>query len=332
MAKKDKKTDAVKKEAKKARQAAKQQKTSAKRTKKEAKESGEDIESILKEFSAKEAAKTAVTISAAQQPSRRANFTMTALPGGDMLMFGGEYFDGDRAEVYSDVYRWSVDKNEWRLIESLNTPPPRCSHQAVFYQDKIYMFGGEYATADQFYHFRDLWCLDLKTHAWREIRPTGECPSGRSGHRMVVWRNYLILFGGFYEAMREVRWYNDLFFFSFQEEKWIPMIYKPNIQLPRPRSGVQMCVNTAEDTLYIVGGYSKEKTQGANKEGRIHEDMWMLHLKPALPVSKQGPTGLDVSKLAWQKVRYAHRSSSLYLLCRLRSFSSRARVFDSLLV
>jgi hypothetical protein len=27
----------------------------------------------------------------------------------------------------------------------------------------------------------------------------------RSGHRMIVWRGFLVLFGGFYEAMREVR-------------------------------------------------------------------------------------------------------------------------------
>ena len=32
----------------------------------------------------------------------------------------------------------------------------------------------------------------------------GDVPTARSGHRMVVWRNYILLFGGFYEALREV--------------------------------------------------------------------------------------------------------------------------------
>ena len=32
----------------------------------------------------------------------------------------------------------------------------------------------------------------------------GDVPTARSGHRMVVWRNYIVLFGGFYEALREV--------------------------------------------------------------------------------------------------------------------------------
>lgn len=29
----------------------------------------------------------------------------------------------------------------------------------------------------------------------------------RSGHRMIVWRNYIVLFGGFFETVREVTVY-----------------------------------------------------------------------------------------------------------------------------
>ncbi len=63
---------------------------------------------------------------------------------------------GEVTTVYNELYRWNFDKNEWKLIESLNTPPPRCSHQAIFFKDKLYIFGGEYATLDQFHHYRDL--------------------------------------------------------------------------------------------------------------------------------------------------------------------------------
>ena len=47
-----------------------------------------------------------------------------------------------------------------KQIESLNTPSPRCSHQAVFFKDKLYVFGGEYATLDQFHHYRSLFFFD----------------------------------------------------------------------------------------------------------------------------------------------------------------------------
>ncbi|RYY83257.1 hypothetical protein EON63_11655 [archaeon] len=81
--KEGKKGELDKKQAKKARQAAKQQKTALKRSKKETKE-GEDIEKIIREFNAKEAAKTAVTVEISLPPSRRSNFTLTPLPNGEV--------------------------------------------------------------------------------------------------------------------------------------------------------------------------------------------------------------------------------------------------------
>jgi N-acetylneuraminic acid mutarotase len=311
--KKDKRIDPAKIQAKKARQAAKQQKETQKRTKKEIKDSGEkDIEAILAEFSAKEAAKLAVSINVVPQPSRRANFSMTALTSGEMLLFGGEVLlDENTTVVYNDLFKWNVERNEWKQIESLNTPPPRCSHQAVQFQDKLYVFGGEYGTIDQFYHYRDFWELDLKTNMWKEVEATGDWPSARSGHRMIIWRNYIILFGGFYEAMREVRWYNDLYFYSITEHRWIQINYKTNAMLPKPRSGHQMFVHQGEDLIYIFGGYSKEKQSssggggggGSKQESVIHEDMWVLNLKPLIANVANVRTGLlDWNKLAWQRI------------------------------
>ena len=52
-----------------------------------------------------------------------------------------------------------------------------------FLQDKVYLFGGEYATLDNFHHYRDFWELDLKTSIWVELKTSGDVPSARSGHR-----------------------------------------------------------------------------------------------------------------------------------------------------
>lgn len=122
------------------------------------------------------------------------------------------------------------------------------------------------------------------------------------------------MFGGFYEAMREVRWFNDLYIFSFQTKRWILLEYKANTQVcylmylqffngqqvPKPRSGVQMALHASEDVVYIYGGYSKEKSEGSRQEGKIHEDMWLLNLKPCLPSGKS--TSLELSKATWQKI------------------------------
>lgn len=36
----------------------------------------------------------------------------------------------------------------------------------------------------------------------------------------VVWRGLLILFGGFHDTGRDTRYYNDLYIFSFSENKF----------------------------------------------------------------------------------------------------------------
>ncbi len=54
---------------------------------------------------AKDAAKTAVTITECEQPSPRTNFSLTTLPSGELLLFGGEYYDGDDTVVYNGVFR-----------------------------------------------------------------------------------------------------------------------------------------------------------------------------------------------------------------------------------
>ena len=300
MGKKDKKDSKEKKEARAAKQATKQAKAVKKHVGKELAEQGEeDIESILAEIRLRDSARSAVSVNVVAQPSRRSNFSMTSLPNGDMLMFGGEFCDGQGTVVYNELFQWNVSRNEWRQIESLNTPPPRCSHQAVYFKDRVFVFGGEYATLDQFHHYRDLWALDLRTSTWTELHPRGDCPSPRSGHRMVVWRNSIVLFGGFYEAMREVHWYNDLYFYSFAEEMWTKVVYKPLAHVPRARSGHQMVVHASDDSLFVCGGFSKEKQAGIKNEGYVHTDVWVLNLVAAL--GARG-SALDVQKCTWQKV------------------------------
>ena len=128
MGKKDKK-DAAAKEARAARQAKKAEKGAKKAGKadgtgEEGDVGDDDIDAILDDFRLKELKKTEVRISVTEQPSRRSNFSLTTLPNGDLLMFGGEFCDGAGTAVYNELFRWNVDKNEWKQIESPNTPPP----------------------------------------------------------------------------------------------------------------------------------------------------------------------------------------------------------------
>jgi len=68
--------EAAKKEKKAAKQATKTARSTKKQKKKDGDESEEDVEAVLKAIQAEEAKKVAVTISACERPTARANFSL----------------------------------------------------------------------------------------------------------------------------------------------------------------------------------------------------------------------------------------------------------------
>lgn len=54
--------------------------------------------------------------------------------------------------VYGDLYRYDVEKQEWKLISSPNSPPPRSAHQAVAWKNYLYIFGKLYKTLAYYVH------------------------------------------------------------------------------------------------------------------------------------------------------------------------------------
>ena len=85
---------------------------------------------------------------------------------------------------------------------------------------------------------------------------------------MVLWRNNLVLFGGFYEAFRESQWFNDLYLFSIQTETWRKINFSPTAAVPGVRSGFQMVVYN--DTLLVNGGYTKLRSATKKDEVKVH--------------------------------------------------------------
>lgn len=141
-------------------------------------------------------------------------------------------------------------------------------------------------------------------------------PSARSGHRMVVWRNYLVVFGGFYEAARETkyvlfetifissktnhlflrmdRWYNDIYLFNLVDFKWKKVTYSIHKSVPMPRSGCQLAVHPSKDIIFMYGGYAKIKEVGVKSQGKVFSDLWALQMAPVL--KKQDPTWEKLTK------------------------------------
>ncbi len=57
---------------------------------------------------------------------------------------------------------------------------------------------------EKFRHYNDLWRLSLADWKWEQLPGKGG-PSPRSGHRMVLYKNTILLFGGFFDTGKETR-------------------------------------------------------------------------------------------------------------------------------
>ncbi|ORM39986.1 Kelch domain-containing protein 4 [Babesia sp. Xinjiang] len=228
------------------------------------------------------------------RPSPRASATFTCIPGSDVaILFGGEFYDGVQVEVSNDAFIYNPGKNEWRLVETVCKPPPRCAHQATIFNNYLYIFGGEYSTLNQFHHFNDMHRLCLKSYTWEPVQATGQIPTPRSGHRMVTWNGYWVLFGGFHDTIREITYYNDLYLFSFKDRIWKRVCQRkfPGAT-PEPRAACLMLAPKNSNKVLVFGGFTKTKDTNKNVSGQYHQDSWLINMDLALQP--------DV--LVWEKI------------------------------
>ncbi|PRQ23860.1 putative kelch-type beta propeller [Rosa chinensis] len=58
-------------------------------------------------------------------------------------------------------------------------------------------------------------------------------------YRYCTSTRLLIVFGGFYDTLREVRYHNDLYVFDLDQFKWQEITLRPGAMRPSARSGFQ---------------------------------------------------------------------------------------------
>ena len=228
-------------------------------------------------------------------PDAKRQSSATNRRGGD-----GDDDDEDGAVDRNAVGQWT------RILTPPPHPPPRCAHSAVYHNDAIYVFGGESAASERYHHYRDLWKFDVRANTWEECRSAGG-PHARSGHRCLVWRHSMILFGGFHESAKnnDIRFFNDVHMYDFQAMSWTELKHGKLARLPPPRSACNLALMSSPsgggEALFVYGGYSKvrnasnvhacgggqqqqqqQQHRTSGSEGIVHVDCWMLPLKSLL--------------------------------------------------
>ena len=311
-----------------------------------------DIERILKELEIKDAERTEIVIEAncGRPIPGRASCTFTATTssgaGGFAYLFGGERTEETKTEkgtttktrVFNDMYKFTPPSSSggkkggkhcvptWTKINSINSPPPRSGHCAYYMKGYVYVFGGEFTSPNQekFKHYSDFWRFDCESNAWEQLEsgPKNGGPSARSGSRCVATKKDFIVFGGFYDAAEEIRYFNDCYAFDFETKKWRVLV-KGGIGSSGPsvRSACHVCVNTVgsssgsknskdgeEDDeektyLYVYGGYCKHvEDPDGDTDPRDLEDFGAIERA----ITREDCWKLDVyGNKKWQKVKKA---------------------------
>lgn len=267
------------------------------KSKKELAAKGEDdIENIVKQIEAEEQKRKEVKELSVEAPSHRSSFSMTAYPDNpEIIFFGGEYYNGSKTQMFNDLLIYNTKRSSWSQIISPAGPPPRSAHQAAIVSQgggQLWIFGGEYTspTESQFYHYKDLWCYHFASKRWEKVNAAGG-PSARSGHRMIVYKNFLIVFGGFHDNLRDCKYYNDLYSFDLENRIWKKL--ETIGSEPSPRSACQMFL-TADGRIGVYAGFCKLQAKKGVEKGVTHTDMFLLS------PDKHDAT---LSKWRWQTVK-----------------------------
>ncbi|KAA0188383.1 Kelch domain-containing protein 4 [Fasciolopsis buskii] len=246
----------------------------------------QSIEEMLQEFQREQQKLSEITLSVTGPPTPRSHFSFVASPDtGELMIFGGEYFDGKKITMFSDVFLYNCKEETWTLVKSPTCPPPRSGHQAVYVKSSsvpasVWIFGGEYASPTQirFYHYKDLWCFRMRTRKWELIQCEGSSmPSARSGHRMLFWKQSILLFGGFNDTGRKAIYFNDLWQFDLVSRRWI--LLKISGDIPSPRSACLLFGSSDLKNIYLIGGYRKEQVTKDLERGVTCSDYFRLTLE-----------------------------------------------------
>lgn len=300
---KDKKSKSDGKKAKAAEKKQKQEKKAEKKAKvKNAKQDGSDVEDVdldqvLEEYRRQQELFLKITETVADGPPKaRAAACFLASPANanQLLLFGGEYFNGALATFFNDLHIYYIDRDEWRTVTSPNTPLPRSGHawcRGGNQSGSVFLFGGEFSSPKQgtFYHYNDFWRLDPAAREWTRLDTKGRSPPARSGHRMTYFKQYIVLFGGFQDTANQTRYLADLWLYDTANFVWFNPALPPAQLKPDARSSFTLLPHEQGAVLY--GGFSRVKAatngQGGKSGGGrtamkavVHQDCFYLRITP----------------------------------------------------
>lgn len=140
-----------------------------------------------------------------------------------LYMFGGRKCN--QVYLYKD--------NQWVALPNKSSFT-RVNHTMVAYNDNLVVFGG---LDQQNSESNEIWIYNVTKHQWSKPFIKRKCPSPRSDHSAVVYKNSMIIHGGQLNNEK----LNDTWIFSFDQNEWAKIkLHKNNSIVPRCSHGAVM--------------------------------------------------------------------------------------------
>ncbi|KAF1973520.1 galactose oxidase [Bimuria novae-zelandiae CBS 107.79] len=283
-----------------------------------------DLDEVLAQYAKEQEQYLSITEEPCEPPKARTSGTIIGNPANDneLFLYGGEYFNGATVNFYNDLFVYNIKKDLWSKVTSPNSPLPRSGHAwcRAANTKEIYLFGGEFSSPKQgtFYHYNDFWKLDPTSREWTRIESKGKAssPPARSGHRMVGFKQYIILFGGFQDTSATTKYLNDIWIFDCVNFVWHTPKLPSARAVPDARSSFTLLPH--EQGAVIYGGYSRVRAATGGKQQqlkgkkqqsggggatrmvlkpKVHDDTWFIRIIP--PPADQPSTTLPT--VSWER-------------------------------
>nr|XP_023015220.1 kelch domain-containing protein 3-like [Leptinotarsa decemlineata] len=197
--------------------------------------------------------------------------------------FGG-YCTGENSREYTSMdvhvlntatFRWTRHPvSDLPYFENDDILPyKRYGHTAIVYGDKVYIWGGRNDRES----CSTLFCFDTTWHCWTAPKTTGNPPLARDGHSACLWKNNMIIFGGYEEDSDSFA--GSVYSLDLEKMHWSYM----QIDGPEPTLRDFHTTVVIDDRIYLFGGRGVESEPHMNNGRRLVycNSVWCLDLQPS---------------------------------------------------
>ena len=151
---------------------------------------------------------------------------------------------------------------KWKFLSTHYPGPKRMWCTLNYYNNSLYLYGG-YGNNT---YSNEMYGYSINNHNWEEINHYYYTPPGTIKHKTVMYKHYIILFGGlFNDINNDTECFNDIYTFNTMTNAWNRV---DCINKPQPRCDHGMTI--MDDHLIIHGGI--------NQDSRVLSDIYHINL------------------------------------------------------